>query len=136
MDRYEKRPAVYTAFSKHYFFAKMLISAYVLDEGYIPLNPFNNWAYFMDDLVERDLVVRANNNLIILADEVWTFGPIADGVFAEVALANKLGKPVRYFSVGKKLKDILPLSNSTLVFEDELLEKVNKNDVYKEFGLS
>ena len=135
MDRYEKKPVVYTAYSKHYFFAKMLISAYVLEKDYIPLNPFNNWEYFMDDMVDRNLVVRGNNNLILLADEVWTFGPIADGVFAEVILANSKDIPVKYFSVGKKLSDIHPLQNSDLVFEEELLSQFEKAAIYKEFGM-
>lgn len=135
MDRFEKRPIVYTAYSKHFFFAKMLVSAYVLDKNYIPLNPFNNWEYFMDDMVNRDLVVRGNNNLILLADEIWTFGPIADGVFAEVKLANALGKPVHYYTVGKKLQDIQPLTNDKLIFEDELLQKFEKDLIFKEFGL-
>jgi len=123
MDRYEKRPVIYTAFSKHYFYTKMLISAYVLDRDCIPLNPFNNWEYFMDDMVEREKVVRANNNLILLADEIWTFGPIADGVFAEIQLAHKLNKPIRYFSIGSKIEDIHPVTPDDLDFEDELLQK-------------
>ena len=135
MDRFEKRPVIYTAYSKSYFFAKMLVSSYVLDKDFIPLNPFNNWEYFMDDMVDRDLVVRGNNNLILLSDEIWTFGPIADGVFAEVKLANSLGKPVRYFSVGKKLEDIHTLTNKELIFEEELLQKFDKKDIFKEFDL-
>ena len=135
MDRYEKKTTVYTAYSKHFFFAKMLISSYVLEKDYIPLNPFNNWEYFMDDMVDRDLVVRGNNNLILLVDEIWTFGPIADGVFAEVKLANALGKPVRYFTVGKKISDIIEVTNNELVFEEELLNKVDRNEIKKEFNL-
>lgn len=136
MDRFEKRPVVYTAYSKHFFFAKMLISSYVLDKDYIPLNPFNNWEYFMDDMVDRDLVVRGNNNLILLADEIWTFGPIADGVFAEVKLANSLGKPVHYYSVGKKIEDIHRLTNDKLIFEEELLQKFDRGIIFKEFNLA
>ena len=135
MDRFEKRPVIYTAYSKYYFFAKMLVSSYVLDKDFIPLNPFNNWEYFMDDMVDRDLVVRGNNNLILLSDEIWTFGPIADGVFAEVKLANSLGKPVRYFSVGKKLEDIHTLTNKELIFEEELLQKFDRKDIFREFDL-
>lgn len=135
MDRFEKRPVIYTAYSKYYFFAKMFVSSYVLDKDFIPLNPFNNWEYFMDDMVDRDLVVRGNNNLILLSDEIWTFGPIADGVFAEVKLANSLGKPVRYFSVGKKLEDIHTLTNKELIFEEELLQKFDRKDIFKEFDL-
>ena len=135
MNRFEKRPTIYTAYSKHFFFAKMLISSFVLNENFIPLNPFNNWEYFMDDMVDRELVVRGNNNLILLSDEIWTFGPIADGVFAEVKLANSLGKSVRYFSIGKKLEDIHAIINKELVFEEELLQKFDKNEIYKEFNL-
>ena len=135
MDRYEKRPAIYTAFSKHFFYTKMLISAYVLDKDCIPLNPFNNWEYFMDDMVERDKVVRANNNLILLADEVWTFGPVADGVFAEIQLAHQLNKPVKYFSLGNHLEDIHPISAEDLILEEELLQKVNRADIEKELNL-
>jgi len=135
MDKYEKKAVVYTAYSKHFFFAKMLISAYVLEKDYIPLNPFNSWEYFMDNMVERDLVVRGNNNLILLADEIWTFGPIADGVFREVKFANKLGKPVKYFSIGKQICDIFPLSNTKLIFEEELLSQVSKDEIFKEFAM-
>lgn len=38
----QKKPVIYTAYSKHYFFARMLISSYVLNKNVIPLNPFNN----------------------------------------------------------------------------------------------
>ena len=135
IDVYEKKPVVYTAFSKHFFFAKMQISAFVLDQERIPLNPFTNWGYFMDDMVDRKKVMRGNSNLIHLADEIWTFGPIADGVFDEVKLANVQQKKVRYFTVGKKITDISEISNTELVFEDELLGKFNKEEIHKEFGL-
>jgi len=133
MNVLEKRPAIYTAFSKHFFFAKMQISAYVLNKGCIPLNPFTNWSFFMEDMVERSLVVRGNNNLILLADEVWTFGPIADGVFTEIKLANSLNKPVRHYSAGNKIEHIQPLPKDQLVFEDELLQQLSKEEIYREF---
>lgn len=79
----------------------------------------------MGDQVKRDLVVRANNNLILQADELWQFGPIADGCYHEIMLAMKQGKPVRFFSIGKRVKDIRPLEVTELEFEDELREKVD-----------
>lgn len=136
MDKLEKRPAIYTAFSKHYFFAKMLISAYVLNQNMIPLNPFNNWEYFMDDMVDRDCVVRANNNLVLLSEEVWCFGPIADGVYAEILLANQLDKPVRYFSLGGKPEDIHPISIDEIILEEELLGKVDRETILREIRRS
>lgn len=48
-----------------------MISAYTLEEKCLPLNPFTNWDYFMNDMMDRDLTVRANNNLIYSSDEQW-----------------------------------------------------------------
>lgn len=124
-DLQKKIPTVYTAHSKYYFYARELISAFVLEKDYVPLNPFMNWNYFLGDQVKRDLVVRANNNLILQANEVWQFGPIADGCYHEIMLAMKQGKPVRFFSIGKRVKDIHPLEVAELEFEEELREKVD-----------
>ena len=65
----EKIKSVYTAHSKHNFYARKMISAYTLNETYLPLNPFTSWDYFMNDMVDRNLTIRANNNLIYLSDE-------------------------------------------------------------------
>jgi len=129
MDKAEKIPTVYVAYSKYNFFAKQLISAFALEQDVTPLNPFMNWDYFLNDLVPRDMVVRANNNLIYLADEVWTFGQIADGVFHEVVLARKNGKKVRHFSCGKKIADIKPLDFASLKFEQELLGAYSREEL-------
>ena len=135
MNCCDKVSSVYTAYSKHFFFAKMLVSAFVLKKNYLPLNPFNNWEYFLDDMVERELVVRANNNLIFVADEVWTFGPISDGVFREVQLANSLALPIKHFSLGKTLSDIHSISADDLLFENEMIQQFNTEDIMSEFGL-
>ena len=138
IDHLENICSVYTAFSKHYFYARMLISSFVLRNNRLPLNPFSNWGYYMDDMVGRDLIVRANNNLIYLADELWTFGPIADGVLKEIELANSLNIPVFHYSVEKDMSSIMPIAKDSLVFESELLEKrlslsiLNDPDIPKE----
>lgn len=129
IDVFNRRPLIYTAYSKHYFFAKMLISAFVLNEDVIPLNPFTNWGYYLDDLVERDYIVRGNNNLILVSDEVWTFGPIADGVFSEILFAKKLGKKLRHFSIGKTIGEIRCISSDELIFEEELLLKFSEKEL-------
>ena len=86
-----------------------------------PLNPFNLWGYFLDDLVDRDLVRRANNNVLALVDEVWVFGPIADGVWAEIEYAMKLHKPLKFFAAGPRMDLFQALSIDNLSFESELL---------------
>lgn len=42
IDVTEKIKSVYTAHSKHNFYARKLISAYVLEHSKLPLNPFTN----------------------------------------------------------------------------------------------
>ena len=131
MDRHEARPIVYTALSRHLFYCRMLICKYVLEAGYVPLNPFNVWGYFLYELTDRDLVRRGNNNIVRVSDETWVFGPVADGVLAEIEYAMKLGKPLRFFSAGSKFEDIAPISLEALTFEPEALDNEPKDAVVK-----
>ena len=55
--------------------------------------------YFLGDSVPRERVYEANNNIVRIADEVWAFGEIADGVLAEVKLKRELGGQTRYFEI-------------------------------------
>tara|TARA_Y100000310_G_scaffold84897_1_gene81749 strand:- start:2126 stop:2527 length:402 start_codon:yes stop_codon:yes gene_type:complete len=112
-------PAVYTAFSKKLFYAREIISAYVIEQGYLPLNPFMNFAYYLSDRTDRDLVRKANNSLVKIAEQLWVFGPVADGVLAEIKLAKEKGKPIRYFDVVKD-KEILEVTVDEVDFEEGL----------------
>ncbi len=78
-------PLVYPAYSKRNYFRHMHISQYCLEKKLVPLNPFMLFRYFLGDTVPRESVYRANNNIVRICDEVWTFGEISDGVLAEVA---------------------------------------------------
>jgi hypothetical protein len=122
---------VYTAFSKHNFFARNLITAFCLEEGVCPLNPFTNWGYFLDDMVERDTIKRANDHFVVLADETWVFGAIADGVWHEIGIARKYKKKVHYFTVGKKLTDIREIDTSEICFERELIDRLGEEAARK-----
>lgn len=95
------KPLVYTAMSKHLFYYRMFISVFVLQHGGVPLNPFMVFDYFMLDAVDRDLVREGNNNLVKRCDEIWVFGAVSNGVLAEIQIANKQGKTVRYFAIEK-----------------------------------
>ena len=90
---------IFTAQSAETAYLKEKICAFVMDHGAVPLNPFMALGYFMFDLVPRDSVRRANNNLIARCDELWCFGPISDGVAVEIALAERRGMPVKYFEM-------------------------------------
>lgn len=92
---------VYTAMSKHYFYYRMHISRYVLEQKKVPLNPFMLFDYFLLDSVDRDLVRDANNSVVLRSDEIWVFGPISNGVLAEILLAQKVQKPISYFKIEK-----------------------------------
>ena len=94
MDIYEDKKIVYTAQSRHLFYARMLITKYAIEHDVVPLNPFNVWGYFLYEITDRDFVRRGNNNIVRISDEVWVFGQIADGVLDEIKLAMKFRKPI------------------------------------------
>lgn len=117
---------IYTAHSKKNFYAREIISAFVFVKGGVPLNPFMNFGYFLDDLVDRDKVRKANNVMIDKSDELWQFGEISNGCYHEILLAIKQGKMVRFFTVSGKISEIKPIKKvSELQFEDELREKID-----------
>lgn len=132
IDVEEKIGSVYTAHSKHNFYARKMISAYVLENNKLPLNPFTNWDYFMNDMVDRKLTVRGNNNLIYLADELWQFGIISNGCYHEIKLAMNLNKIIKFFEIGKTVRDIKEINIDKIEFEEELKEEFNMDEFKKE----
>lgn len=108
---------IYPAFSKYLFYFRMHISKYVLENDGVPLNPFMIHEYFLLDTVDRDKIRASNNTLVERADELWVFGKMSNGVLAEVELAKKLGKPVKYFKVLDS-KDIEEVSENEVEMEE------------------
>ena len=108
-DLNQNKPIIYTAFSKHYFYYRMFISKFVLEQNKVPLNPFMLFDYFLTDSVSRDLIREANNNLVKRADETWVFGPVSNGVLAEIKRAKAAGKPIKYFAIEKphEIKEVV-----------------------------
>lgn len=113
------KPLVYTAMSKHYFYFRMHISRYVLEQGKVPLNPFMLFDYFLLDSVDRDLVRDANNSVLLRADQIWVFGPISNGVLAEILLGQKTNKPISYFKIEKSYQ-IVPVAEENMEMESEV----------------
>ena len=114
-----QKKLVYTAFSKHYFYYRMFISRFVLEKGCVPLNPFMIFDYFLLDTVDRDLVRDGNNSIVVRADEIWVFGPISNGVLAEILLAKQHGKPISYFKI-QKPHSLQPISPEETEMEEEV----------------
>lgn len=124
---------VFTAQSKNYFYCKDVICEYVLKQNKVPINPFMVFNYFLNDRVDRNLVRQGNNQLIQTCKELWVFGPIADGVLFEIAIAKLYGKPVRFYKLGtriEEIKEIEVVDNNSIVFEPEVhSKKIKKNDL-------
>ena len=117
---------VYTSHSKHNYYAKQIISAFVLKRGLMPLNPFMNWGYFLDDLVERDLIRDANTQLIEMSDEIWQFGEISNGCYHELLLGMERGMSIKLFTVGGQIDAIEPIDDlDNLIFEQELSDEID-----------
>lgn len=121
-DLQEERKVVFTAQSCKNFHQRMLICKHAFEQGVVPVNPFNSFGYYLYELVERDLVRNGNNNLMKRCDELWVYGEISDGVFAEIQMFKKLGKPVRFFDISRLPKEVSEISKKELIFEDEVKE--------------
>lgn len=119
-----KKPFIYTAMSKHLFYFRMHISKFVLEQDKIPLNPFMIFEYFMLDSVDRDLVREANNNLVMLCDELWVFGCVSNGVLSEIKIFKEMNRPVKYFKIKNSLK-IIPISKEDVEMEEEVKDFKN-----------
>ncbi len=94
---YKEYPLVYPAYSKHNFYLQMHISQFCLEHHTVPLNPFLMFRYFIGDSVPRETVYEGNDNLVRIADEVWVFDEVSDGVLGEVRNKKKQGGTVKYF---------------------------------------
>ena len=110
---------VYTAISKHYFYYRMFISKFVLENNKIPFNPFMTFDYFLLDTVERNIIREANNNLVKRADEFWAFGPISDGFLAEIQIAKSSEIPITYFEI-RDSKNIVAIPLKKVRLEDSV----------------
>ena len=109
---------IYPAFSKRLFYYRMHITKYVLEQDGVPLNPFMIHEYFLLDTVDRDKIRQSNNTIVERCDEVWVFGEISNGVKAEIDIAKKHGKPIRYFTVIGS-KEIREIKEADAVLEKE-----------------
>src|SRR3989338_8864313 len=100
------------------------ISTFTLKQNYTPLNPFQVFGYYLNDTVNRNSIRRANNTLINIADELWIFGEISDGVLAEIKQAKEQGKPIKYFKIIES-KTFQQISKEEVVMEEDI--KIHRN---------
>ena len=90
---------VFAAMSKNNFYLREHVIRFILERNYTPTCAFMMYSYFLLDTVEREKLIRANNDLIKRSDELWVFGEISDGVEKEIELAKKLEMPIIYFQI-------------------------------------
>jgi len=108
---------VYPAFSKRNFYYREHISKFVLEQNCVPLNPFMIFNYYLLDTVPRDVVREANNNLVRVADELWAFGEVSDGVASEIRYTREMGRPVKFFSLKELPQRMVEIQESEVEFE-------------------
>ena len=112
----EKTKVVFIAMSKKSFYFKDHAIKYVLEQGHSPISQFGIFHYFLLDTVDRNMIRKANNNLIRVSDEMWVFGPISDGVLAEIKICEETNKPVKYFKIINS-KDISEIKKESAELE-------------------
>jgi hypothetical protein len=121
MSLFEPQKAVFTAMSKRSFYLRENTIKYVLEQGYTPLCAFMMFSYFLLDTVERDALIKANNELIRRSDELWVFGPVSTGVVEEIVFAKKLDQRVLYLSENKETRSFDRVSSGQVEFEPDVL---------------
>ncbi len=116
----QKNKIIFLGMTKHVFYFRRHAVKFVLEKGFTPISQYGVFDYFLTDTVERDLVRRANNNLLRVSDEFWVFGPVSDGVLAEIKLCKEMNKPIRYFKIVQS-KEIVEITKEEVEMEEEVL---------------
>ena len=111
---------VFTAQSKVYYYCKNAVCEFVFNQNKLPINPFKVFDYFLNDRVDRDLIRRANNQLINICDELWVFGDIANCVMFEILTAKNFNKPIKYFTIATRSAGITEVNINEMIFESEM----------------
>ena len=125
----EKMKVAFTAQSKIYFYCRDAICEFTFNRGYLPINPFRIFDYFLSDRVERSIIRNGNNEMVSRCDELWVFGPISDGVLFEIARCKQLSIPIRFFNVATRANEIKEINKiEELIFEPEVhARKITKD---------
>jgi hypothetical protein len=121
MDLKKDQKVVFIAMSKKASYFKRHAVKYVIDQGKAPISQFGIFGYFLLDSVDRDEVRQANNTLIRNSNELWVFGPVSDGVLAEIKLANEWNMPVKYFKIIDD-REVEEVQRKDVEFEGEVIE--------------
>lgn len=112
---------VYTAMSRKTFPFRVQVSRYVFDRGCCPANPYMAFDFDFYSLVTKRQLLSANNSLLTKADELWAFGPVSDGVLAEMLLFARSGKPLRFFRFSQDSDSRFEeIQSSEPVYEDDV----------------
>jgi hypothetical protein len=117
----EKQKVIFIAMSKHSFYFRRHAVKFILEQKCAPISQFGIFDYFVTDSVNRDLVRKANNNLVRISDELWVFGPVSDGVLAEIKIVRKMKKPIKYFKIVNN-KEVEEISREEVKLEDDVKE--------------
>ncbi len=119
MNLTDKKKIAFIAMSKKSAYFQKHAVKFVLERGYTPISQYGILDYFLLDTINRDVIRNANNNLIRISDELWVFGPVSDGVLAEITIVKKQNKPVKYFAIEND-KDVKEISKNEVEFEEGL----------------
>jgi len=102
------------------------VSEFILNNNAVPINPFRLFDYFLGDRVDRNIIRQANNNCVRIADEIWVFGDISNGVFHEIQYARSLNKSIKFFSINSYAKEIISVHEDTVIMENELIKELKE----------
>lgn len=111
------KKVVFVAMNSKMFRLRELITKYVFEQGYIPVNCLMIYGYYLYDMVPRAKIIEAYKAVVVKCDELWTFGDISDGVRDGMVIARRNKLPVRHFDISQFPK-IYEIPEDQLVYEE------------------
>ncbi len=101
----EMRKVVAIGLSRKNFSHRIDVTRFVISQSAIPLYPGITRDWYNIETKKAELK-DSIEDFIKRADEFWVFGMLSEELQANVKLAKRLGKPVRYFELEPKLREI------------------------------
>jgi hypothetical protein len=106
---------VYVSCNRADVIERASLAYFVMQQGHTPIN------------LALTLEQQGNDRILSRADELWVFGTVDKRMWAEIVLAKKLRKPLRFFIIEEgKIREI---SEQNVRYDEEVKEIIIEEKV-------
>lgn len=101
---YSNKKIVYAMINRMKEYNENEILYFCFNSDAAPVLSYNTMEYI--NMIEEDIVLRANNNLMRIADEIWVFGKVSEEMLSDLDYAMHVKKRIRFFSISGSIQEI------------------------------